>query len=77
MPVLKFDNPEIDYKRKENVCPICPLVFSTKGSLKRHRIESHDKKKDYQCIQCQRRFTRKNHLSRHMKIHINIKKINT
>jgi uncharacterized Zn-finger protein len=73
MPVLKFDlNPEIDYKRKKNVCPTCRFVFTTKGTLKRHCIESHDKKKDYQCTTCEYKCSRKQHLSRHMKIHINI-----
>ena len=51
------------------VCSLCNQTFSTQGSLKRHRETVHRQSGGFSCQVCGKRFYRKDHLGRHMKIH--------
>jgi hypothetical protein len=66
-------------KKEENICDKCGIIFSKKVNLKRHKNkkipcynESADMKKPY-CINCNRNFSTKQSMLRHVSI-CNIKK---
>ena len=51
------------------VCNLCNQSFSTQGSLKRHQESVHRQSAGFSCQVCGKRFYRKDHLGRHMKVH--------
>ena len=51
------------------ICNLCNWSFSTQGSLKRHRESVHHQSAGFSCQVCSKRFYRKDHLGRHMKMH--------
>jgi hypothetical protein len=66
-------------KKEENICDKCGIIFSRKATLKRHKDkkvpcynESADMKKPH-CINCNRNFSTKQSMLRHMSV-CNIKK---
>ena len=52
------------------VCSLCNQSFSTQGSLKRNRESVQCRQSGgFSCQVCSKRFYRKDHLGRHMKVH--------
>ena len=51
------------------VCDLCNRIFSTQGSLKRHRESVHCQSGGFSYQVCGKRFYRKDVLQRHMKTH--------
>lgn len=55
------------------VCEICSKEFKTKRQMKEHILCSHVGLKPFKCDQCDKAFTRKYHLERHMEMHAGTK----
>ena len=51
------------------VCSLCNQSFSTQGSMKRHQETIHRQSGGFSCQVCSKRFYRKDHLGKHMKMH--------
>ena len=54
---IHYENSIAD--NKENKCDLCHFDFAHKGALKKHILEVHEEKKDYECPQCSKRFARR------------------
>ena len=52
------------------VCDLCNQSFSTQGNLKRYRESVHHQSAGFSCQICSKRFYRKDHLGRHMKMNL-------
>ena len=49
-------------------CTLCDFSFAHKGALKKHILEVHEEKKDYECPQCSKRFARGYQLKKHLEL---------
>lgn len=56
-------------KNKEHLCHLCPAKFKWANTLKQHIQEIHDGLENFQCSFCEKRFSRKGQLNRHIRIH--------
>ena len=50
-----------------HVCEICSKTFSYSHTLKRHREQVHEKRKNHECGICHKTFARKQHKEWHLK----------
>ena len=50
----------------DTTCLTCHKQFATKGSLKRHVKNVHDRRKDFLCSLCGHTFSEKHHLNQHV-----------
>ncbi|XP_064611435.1 zinc finger and BTB domain-containing protein 17-like [Liolophura sinensis] len=56
-------------KNKEHLCHLCPAKFKWANTLKQHIQEIHDCLENFHCSFCEKRFSRKGQLNRHIRIH--------
>ena len=52
--------------KKQFLCKLCHLKFTTKSYLEKHINTIHDGKKPYTCSVCSKSFSRKFHLKTHI-----------
>ena len=66
-------NVNVDGKTRDYECKYnnCGATYFRKEELKRHVMTKHLKTKNYQCPKCDKWFSRKDHLTQHLKTHTN------
>lgn len=50
-------------------CPECSSTFTARWSLTQHILNSHQKERLYSCDVCLKAFSRKDHLTKHKRVH--------
>ena len=61
---IHYENSIAD--NKENKCSLCHFNYAHKAALKKHILEVHEEKKDYECPQCSKRFARRYQMKEHL-----------
>lgn len=59
-----------------SLCDECGKCFKNRKSVTKHKLH-HNRKRVFQCVECNKAYMRKDHLRRHMNTHLSVVSLRT